>query len=102
MRSDERLRGVMSSAEAQLLFARDEVDRVSLMLLQKREAVHHPRIKPVSRVLGDLRDDVQAISQPPQLAAGGGWEDRRRTVFAVIPVLGYVFAIVSETSCNVV
>lgn len=84
------------------LFARDDVDHVAAMFVEERETVHHPRIETVSRVLQDLRDDVQPISQPPQLAAGGCWEDRPFTVVAVVAVLSYVFAIVSETSCSVV
>jgi hypothetical protein len=75
---------------------------VPAVRVEKREAVHHPRVQPICGVLGNLRDDVQPISQPAQLAARGGWKDRRRAVLAAVTVLRYVLAIVSETSCRVV
>lgn len=50
----------------------------------------------------DLAHDVKAIFEPRELAAGRRRKDGDLAVFALVAVLGYVLAVVSETSCSVV
>ena len=50
----------------------------------------------------DLTNDVQPILQPRKLAAGRRRKDGDLAVFTLIAVFGYVFAVVSESSCSVV
>jgi hypothetical protein len=50
----------------------------------------------------DLTNDVQTVLQPAQLVASRDRKDRRLTILALIPVLGYVLAIESETRFSVV
>jgi hypothetical protein len=53
-------------------------------------------------VFGDLANDVQPVLQPTQLATGRRGKDRRFAILAPVPVLRYVFAMLSETSWSVV
>ncbi len=46
----------------------------------------------------DLANDVQPILEPAQLATRRRGKDRSLAILAAVPVLRYVFAIVSETS----
>ena len=85
-----------------LLSAGDEHDRVADVLVEEDEALHHPGIETVVRVLGDLTHDVQPVFEPTQLAAGRRRKDRDLAILALVAVLRYVLAIVSETSCSVV
>jgi hypothetical protein len=51
---------------------------------------------------GDFTNDVQALLEPCELAAGRRRKDGDLAVFTLIAVLRYVFAIESETSWSVV
>ncbi len=75
---------------------------MSLVFLEKRRAFRHPGIQAVRRMPRDLAHDVQTILQPSQLAAGRRRKDGDLAVFALVAVLRYVLAMVSETSCSVV
>jgi hypothetical protein len=75
---------------------------VSRVFVEECEPVHHPGIEPVIRVFGHLADDVPAILEPSQLAAGRRRKDGNLAVLTPIAVLRYVLAIESETSCRVV
>jgi hypothetical protein len=50
----------------------------------------------------NLTDDVESILEPGKFAARRNREDRDLAILALVPVLGYVFAIVSETRFRVV
>ena len=75
---------------------------MALMVVEKRQALHHPRVQPVGRMPRHLAHDVKPVPQPPQLAACRRREDCDLAIFALIAVLGYVLAMLSETSCSVV
>lgn len=75
---------------------------MTLVLVEKGEAVHHPRIESVAGVAGDLAHDVKPILEPRKLAACGGWKDCYLTILALISVLRYCFAVESETRVSVV
>jgi len=49
-----------------------------------------------------LTNDMQAILEPRELAAGCGRKDGDLAIFTLKTVLRYVFAVVSEMSCSVV
>jgi hypothetical protein len=49
-------------------------------------------------VLCDLANDVQPILKPTQFATRRRGKDRGLAILAPVPVLRYVFAIVSETN----
>ena len=51
---------------------------------------------------GDLADDVKPVLEPGELAASRRRKDGDLAIFALIAVLRYVLAMVSETSCSVV
>jgi hypothetical protein len=72
------------------------------VLVEEREAVHHPGVEPAVGVFRDLPHDVRTIFEPAKLAARRRREDRDLAVFTLVAVLRYVLAIVSETSCSVV
>ena len=50
----------------------------------------------------DLTNYMQAVFEPRELASRRRREDGDCAVFTLIAVLGYVLAVVSETSCSVV
>ncbi len=50
----------------------------------------------------DLTSDVKTVLEPCELAARRRWEDGDLAVLALIPVLRYVLAMVSETRLSVV
>ena len=75
---------------------------MALVLVEERQALHHPGIQSVAEVTRDLAHDVQAVAQPCELAASGRREDRELAILTSVAVLCYVFAIVSVSSFSVV
>jgi hypothetical protein len=75
---------------------------VADVLVEEGETLHHPGIEPVVRVLGHLSHDVQPVFEPTKLVAGCRRKDGDLAILALVAVLRYVLAIVSETSCSVV
>ncbi len=51
---------------------------------------------------GNLAYDVEPVLQPRKLAPRGRREDCDLAIFALVALLGYVFAIESDTSSSVV
>jgi hypothetical protein len=72
------------------------------MVVEKSQALHHPRIEPAARMPGNLAYYVEPILEPAQLGAGRGGKDRGLAILALITELRYVFAIVSESRLSVV
>lgn len=79
-----------------------EHDAVALMLVEERQTIHHPGVEAAGAMARYLADDVQAILEPAQFGARGGWENCGFAIFALIAVLRYCFAIESDISVNVV
>jgi hypothetical protein len=75
---------------------------VALVILKETEAFHHPRIETVARMARDLAHDVKPIFEPLEFASSRRREDCRFAILALIAVLGYDFAIESETRLSVV
>jgi hypothetical protein len=82
--------------------ARNEDEAVPLVLVQKTQTFHHPRIQAVARVSRDLTHDVQPIFEPRKLGARANREDRDLAILALVTELRYVLAIVSLTRSSVV
>jgi hypothetical protein len=72
------------------------------MVVEKSQALHHPRIEPAARMPGNLAYYVEPILEPAQFAAGCGGKDRGLAILTLITELRYVFAIVSESRLRVV
>jgi hypothetical protein len=53
-------------------------------------------------VLADFANDVLPVFEPSELATRRRRKDGGLAILALVTVLGYVFAIVSETSWSVV
>jgi len=92
----------MAKKYAVMLATRDQNEAVALMLLEKREAVHHPGIETVRGVASNFTHHMQPVFEPSELASRRGWKDRDLAVFAFIAVLRYGLVAESETSVNVV
>ena len=75
---------------------------MAIVLVEKSKPIHHPRVQAAARVPSDFADDVGSIFEPGKLGAGRCREDRDFAIFALVSVLRYVFAIVSETRFSVV
>jgi len=75
---------------------------VALVRVEKRKAFHHPGVEAAARMPCDLTSDVKTVLEPRELAPGRRWEDGDLAVLALIPVLRYVLAMVSETRLSVV
>jgi hypothetical protein len=75
---------------------------VADVFVEEGETLHHPGVEPVVRMLGHLTHDVQPVFEPTQLVAGRRRKDGDLAILALVTVLRYVLAIVSETSCSVV
>jgi hypothetical protein len=69
------------------LAAAHQDDRVALVIAEKLEAFHHPRIEAVARMLRDLARDVDAIFKPREFGARRRRKDRDLAIFALVSVL---------------
>lgn len=56
------------------------------MVVEKFQAVHHPGIESVTRMLRDLARNVEAIFEPGEFRTRGNQKDRRFTLIALVPV----------------
>ena len=72
------------------------------VFVEEGQAIHHPGIEPAARVLGHLAHDVQPVLEPTQFVTGRRRKDGDLAILALVAVLRYVLAIVSETSWSVV
>jgi hypothetical protein len=57
------------------------------MIVQKVEALHHPRVETVTRVSSDLTRHVNAIAQPGELRARRRRKNGDLAILALISVL---------------
>ena len=75
---------------------------MTLMLVEKMQPFHHPRVEAAARMPSDFTDDVHAIPQPSELRARRRREDCDLAIFALVAVARYGFATVLEASVRVV
>lgn len=60
---------------------------MSLVVVQKREPLGHPRVEASAGVLGDLAHHVRPVLEPLELAARRNRKDRDLAVLALVTVL---------------
>jgi hypothetical protein len=75
---------------------------VALMLVEKRQAFHHPRVEPVARVACNLAHDVEPVLEPCELGTRADREDRDLAILTLITELSYWLPTESVTRLRVV